>query len=264
MVGKTKSQAKSKKREEEYEVESIVAKRTGPKGVEYRIKWVGYPPSDNTWEPLENLENAHSAIESFEANRSPSSKHIESEPEEISTKPKIKYSYKKAKVKKEKESETESDAAEKPQKEKILRKKIEKTAIQNDSGDFESPNEKKKPIASPNKEKEQVQKRQQESSKKKTNEKEKGRSKKEESLNKKVLIENPTPVENQGSFTLKDQPKKIVHCSIEEQGVLFEIEWRKRKNGEKPGNTKFTSKELRKFDPDLIIDFYEERLSFVK
>jgi hypothetical protein len=43
--------------QEEYEVESIVAHRQFGRGkkLHYLIKWKGYPASDNTWEPEENV-----------------------------------------------------------------------------------------------------------------------------------------------------------------------------------------------------------------
>ena len=40
--------------DEEYEVESIVAERKGPRGrQEYRVRWKGYTEDDDTWEPAE-------------------------------------------------------------------------------------------------------------------------------------------------------------------------------------------------------------------
>ena len=36
---------------EEYEVESIINHRGGKRRREYLVKWVGYPSSENTWEP---------------------------------------------------------------------------------------------------------------------------------------------------------------------------------------------------------------------
>eukprot|EP00088_Acartia_fossae_P002485 TRINITY_DN10_c0_g2_i1.p1 TRINITY_DN10_c0_g2~~TRINITY_DN10_c0_g2_i1.p1 ORF type:complete len:164 (+),score=63.95 TRINITY_DN10_c0_g2_i1:92-583(+) len=43
--------------EEEYEVESILGKRVRKGKVEYQVKWKGWDdPSDNTWEPIANLE----------------------------------------------------------------------------------------------------------------------------------------------------------------------------------------------------------------
>ncbi len=40
---------------EDYEVESILDKRTVSGQVQYLIKWKGYEHVDNTWEPVENL-----------------------------------------------------------------------------------------------------------------------------------------------------------------------------------------------------------------
>lgn len=43
--------------EEEYSVERIVDKRVTSRGkVEYYLKWKNYPDSENTWEPVENLD----------------------------------------------------------------------------------------------------------------------------------------------------------------------------------------------------------------
>ena len=43
--------------EEEYEVENIINHRHYGRGrqLQYLIKWKGYPSSDNTWEPQENV-----------------------------------------------------------------------------------------------------------------------------------------------------------------------------------------------------------------
>lgn len=42
--------------EEEYEVEKCVDKRIVKGKIQYLIKWKGFEDTDNTWEPIENLE----------------------------------------------------------------------------------------------------------------------------------------------------------------------------------------------------------------
>ncbi|CAO3580186.1 unnamed protein product [Absidia cylindrospora] len=44
--------------EEEYEVEKIISHRNKGAKREYLVKWVGYDDTNNTWEPLKNLEAA--------------------------------------------------------------------------------------------------------------------------------------------------------------------------------------------------------------
>ena len=53
--------------DEEYEVEKILRKQTN----QYLIKWKGYPESENTWEPKENLlPNSAKMLREFEASES--------------------------------------------------------------------------------------------------------------------------------------------------------------------------------------------------
>ena len=48
--------------QEEYEVERIVAERRTKKGVEYLVRWAGYSPLYDTWEPKRALTNAPEVI----------------------------------------------------------------------------------------------------------------------------------------------------------------------------------------------------------
>lgn len=51
----------------EYEVEKIVSRRKTHLGAtEYLVKWLGYPWSDNTWEPLANLTKCTGLVVEFE------------------------------------------------------------------------------------------------------------------------------------------------------------------------------------------------------
>ena len=62
-----KPKKKKKKAVAEYEVESIVSKRESDEGkVEYLVKWKGWNASDNTWEPVDNLQSSQELIDEFE------------------------------------------------------------------------------------------------------------------------------------------------------------------------------------------------------
>src|SRR4051794_17636379 len=50
---------------EEYEVERIFAERKRYNRSKFLVKWKGYPDSDNTWEPIQILDNAREALEYF-------------------------------------------------------------------------------------------------------------------------------------------------------------------------------------------------------
>lgn len=52
-----------------YVVEKILGKRTKNSKVEYLVKWENYPHSDNTWEPLVNLESVMFLIDEYESNQ---------------------------------------------------------------------------------------------------------------------------------------------------------------------------------------------------
>lgn len=65
--------------EEEYSVEKILDKRTKGGKVEYLIKWEGYPDSENTWEPQDNLD-CPDIISNFEAKRTAASAKKEEPP----------------------------------------------------------------------------------------------------------------------------------------------------------------------------------------
>ena len=48
-----------------WEVEKIVAKRHGERGIEYKVKWVGCEDED-TWEPIKGLANCKDKIAEYE------------------------------------------------------------------------------------------------------------------------------------------------------------------------------------------------------
>jgi hypothetical protein len=42
------------------------------------------------------------------------------------------------------------------------------------------------------------------------------------------------------------------------------IVWKEREDGYLPDETIITSKDLRKLDPDFLVDFYESKMKFVE
>lgn len=50
----------------EYQVEKILDSRIIKDKIQYFVKWVGYPESDNSWEPEVNVRNAQEAITAFD------------------------------------------------------------------------------------------------------------------------------------------------------------------------------------------------------
>lgn len=60
---------RSLRQQGEYEVQYIWGKKKQGRKVLWRVKWVGYPVSESTWEPSANLKNARDAICEYEAGR---------------------------------------------------------------------------------------------------------------------------------------------------------------------------------------------------
>jgi len=65
-----------------------------------------------------------------------------------------------------------------------------------------------------------------------------------------------------GDFVYGDKAKKITSCRPKEHDILMDIEWEPRDNGIVPERTTISSKAVRIFDSDLLIDFYESKIKF--
>jgi hypothetical protein len=61
-------------KDDEYEVDKILATRLRRGRRQYLILWLGYDASEATWEHEENLENAQDAIAEFQESHLPSTR----------------------------------------------------------------------------------------------------------------------------------------------------------------------------------------------
>ena len=52
-------------KELEWEVDEIVNSKKGKGDVVYKVKWKGYGPEENTWEPRENLEGSKELLDKY-------------------------------------------------------------------------------------------------------------------------------------------------------------------------------------------------------
>ena len=55
----------SEERDEEYEVDYIVASRIYRRQLQYLVHWKGYEEHERTWEPTSNVKNAPLVVEHF-------------------------------------------------------------------------------------------------------------------------------------------------------------------------------------------------------
>lgn len=59
-------------------IEKIVGKTVKKNGqVFYKVRWHGYPPSQDTWEPLRNLKKVKHEVDKYEMQHSTIKKPIE-------------------------------------------------------------------------------------------------------------------------------------------------------------------------------------------
>ena len=67
-----------------------------------------------------------------------------------------------------------------------------------------------------------------------------------------------------GNLAYGDKIKKLLVAKNENSAICFTVEWEPRKDGTVPKRSLVSNTELRKHNKDLLLDYYEERLKFIK
>lgn len=57
-------------------MEKVLQRRKTRRGLEYLVKWKGFDVSENSWEPVANLENSKLLIDAFEKEISMAHLHL--------------------------------------------------------------------------------------------------------------------------------------------------------------------------------------------
>ena len=65
-----------------------------------------------------------------------------------------------------------------------------------------------------------------------------------------------------GNFECDDKPKTILKIRKLSHYIEFLVDWLPRENGYQPKESVVTNKEMRKYSPEFLIDFYETKIEF--
>ena len=67
-----------------------------------------------------------------------------------------------------------------------------------------------------------------------------------------------------GDFELGDKIKKIYYPSFDKinKKIIFMVEWKTKKYGFKPIDCELSSIEIKKYDPYILLEYYEDRLNW--
>jgi len=223
-----KTPSKAKKAEEEtYIVEEILEKKKIKGRYLYKVKWVGYPLDQCTWEPAKNLDNVRYMVNEF------NKEHRQEEDDESD-----KEDNEEGESEGEEEEEEEEREAKSPKKATKKEKTETKTLEKKTANGKRNLTSIKKSERSPSPQK-----------------KAKGESRE---IEVKSASKRGRPVK------LRLIPDKIIHAKQTTGGLIFTIQWKPLKDGTVPPHSYLNNTELRKYDKDLLLDYYESKLKFVK
>lgn len=214
--------------DEEYEVEKIIDKKYENGKATYLVKWAGWPESESTWEPQENLGNSKLLIKKFEKPRQlpkKSNKQIVSQTLFLSEDKSndinsgIFYTRKKSEVKK---------VSNKYQNSNLLLHKKRNGKLK--GGLLKIP---------------------------------KTRKIYERDTTESISKDNETTTASSSLFTC-ELPKRIISAYQDKtcEEVMYLIEWNPSKEGRAIPNSGLTSTELRLIKPYLMIRYLESKLKF--
>ena len=222
-----------------YEVESILERKGADKSNDlmYRIKWIGYPESKATWEPMKNLKNVKELISKFD-NKNQNGK---SEIEKNENKTKVKKRIRKIAVKKINQEKVL----------KLNQNNYEEIILDSSVSDVIDSNEQ-----SPNL-KNKINKRGILVISKPTN-KVNSQQKDEENGNFLQVTELVS-----GNNLNDDIPVKILSARIKNnKEISCLVKWKSRKDGVIPEPSFVSNVELKMDYISILTDFYETRLVF--
>jgi len=266
--------------EEGFIVESILDKKIENGKTLYLIKWEGYDSDQNTWEPIEHLENVRSMVHKFDLEWNRRRQHEKKESDNAE----IEAGSKTGKHKSERNLD-EEEPIHKKRKYRTANKKIEKKHKESDEEEEEEEFRPISPVkkqSSPKRTQQEVRNPQADISddeKESTKEEAKEtyqvqnqpvhRENKDSGPKKSAGTENGAPKkprtakkkDKTGSFRYKDKPLKILAIKSGKNKTLkFLVEWDRRSDGTKPENTYVTNDEMKHYAPYFLIEFYESKI----
>lgn len=224
-----------------YSVEKIIGRRVRNGEDQYLLKWVGYPRSQATWEPVKNLKPIQDMIDEYENKI-------------------IKPEYKVKKMLKEvNELSVNERDSEKSSSEEFSNKKrnsSKQKVYYDNSNAYGGPEDEYKDESNLNKDNKY--------NYQKTNllliddneyEKEKMKS------NSKVMNSNLILSENRKGSLEFDIPNSIISARIDNSNIIIlKVSWKARYDKTVPEVTEIKSKDLAVKFPLMLIDFYEKKL----